>query len=206
MGARGLVTPKVLLPVGGRPLVSYHFANLVRAGITEIVMNVHHLADQIIEALGNGAQYGVSIQYSHETNLYDTGGGIFYALPLLGMEPFIVIGGDTLTDYPFSCLVECSLSSLAHLVMVPNPEHVPQGDFGFVGDKLSRTAKPRYTYSGIGLYSPALFLMNERATFRLTEVLDPAALAGKLSGELYQGQWLDVGTEERLQRACQLWL
>lgn len=197
LGAVGNHIPKALLPVAGRPLIAYHFANLLRAGISECVVNVHHLADEMMKTLGDGSHYGISIQYSHEPQLFETGGGIFYALPLLGMDPFIVINADVFTDFPLQTL-SLAPGCLAHGVLVENPVHHPDGDYGLEQDKVSLEASPKYTFSGIGLYSPAIFEHMDKSVFRLPEVLNPQIEAGRVTGEVYHGQWFDVGTQQRL--------
>lgn len=195
--------PKPLVPVNGKPLIQYHIENLVRAGVTEMVINTHWLAEQLVEALGDGAAWGANIQWSHEPEILDTGGGMKKALPLLGAEPFLVVNSDTWTDYPFRQLLNRKLlDSGAHLVMVPNPEHHPQGDFELDerGRLVSEQGLTRYTYAGLGLYSPEFIagFPHQHAAFPLLEPLKTGIAEGCLTAEIYRGEWHDIGTIARL--------
>ena len=143
--------PKPLLRVGGECLIEYHLHALARAGIVEVVINLGHLGEKIEALLNGGERYGLTIHYSHEDDhILDTGGGIFHALPLMGTEPFLVINGDIFTDYPFDSLRTRQIPH-AHVVMVANPDHHPQGDFYLSEDKVYEEGSPRFTFSGIGV-------------------------------------------------------
>lgn len=191
-------TPKPLLQAGGRSLIEYHLLALAEAGIGEVVVNHAHLGGRIEAALGDGSDYGVTIRYSPEGTALDTGGGIRNALPLLGEAPFIVVNGDIWSDYPFARLPE-HLAGLAHLVMVANPPHHPEGDFVLDGTAVRDGDDPRLTFSGIGIYHPRLFDGTPAGAFPLAPLLRQAMAAGRVSGEYYTGRWVDVGTPERLQ-------
>ena len=173
---------------------------LAKAGFTEIVINHAWLGQQIESYLGNGAQYGVRIQYSPEGEPLETGGGIFQALPLLGDEPFLVVNGDIWTDYDFARL-KLPLSGLAHLVMVDNPPHHPTGGDFYIKDGLLHDAAPdadNLTFSGISLLHPKLFAGCSAGAFKLAPLLRTAMAQGLVSGEHMDGRWIDVGTLERL--------
>lgn len=191
-------TPKPLLPVADRPLIAYHLEALARAGIRDVVINLSWLGERIRERLGDGAGFGVRITYSDEgPAALETGGGIFRALPLLGPGPFLVVNGDTWTDYDFSRL-RLDETADARLVLVPNPPHHPRGDFGLEGDVIVEREHDRFTYSGIGIYRPELFTGCTDGRFPLLPLLRRAIAAGRLRGELYRGTWFDIGTPERL--------
>lgn len=191
-------TPKPLLQVAGRCLIEYHIEGLVAAGITELVINHAHLGDQIEARLGDGSRYGAQIQYSVEETALETGGGIFQALGLLGAAPFVVVNGDVWSDYPFRRLPE-TIPGQAHLVLVDNPEHHPDGDFHLEAGRVELEGSPRYTFSGISVLAPALFQGCVPGPFPLAPLLRRAMAQGLVSGEYYPGQWWDVGTPERLQ-------
>lgn len=195
-------TPKPLLKAGGKCLIEYSIEKLARAGITDIVINLAHLAEQIPAHLGDGERYSVNISYSPEPDgPYETAGGIIHALPLLGDEPFIIVNGDIWTDYPFEQLLTWNFDKqLCHLVLVNNPQHHPTGDFSLSADKLSQQGSEKYTYSGIGLYHPRLFSDLNVQKMALKPLLLEAISQGKATGEYYQGQWSDIGTVERLQQ------
>ena len=191
-------TPKPLLRIGGQMLIEHHIHALAQAGITELVINHAHLGEQIISALGDGDAHGVSIQYSPETgSALETGGGIFNALPLLGEKPFLVVNADIWTDFAFDTLPE-SPDGLAHLVMVDNPEHHPDGDFSLSNGQLSQRGPAMLTFSGIGVYQPALFNGCQAGAFPLGPLLRTAMEEEQVSGEQYTGRWYDIGTPERL--------
>ena len=191
-------TPKPLLEIGGKPLIQYHIEALRDAGFRELVVNHAHLGNQIVERLGDGAQFGVHIDYSAEPEgALETGGGIKQALPLLGELPFLVINGDIWTDYPYQQLYR-QPERLAHLVLIDNPPHNKQGDFQLHGGRLSDEGKSKLTFSGIGLYQPDLFADSPQGAFPLAPLLRRAMQAGQVGGEYFQGRWLDIGTPQRL--------
>jgi MurNAc alpha-1-phosphate uridylyltransferase len=197
-------TPKPLLPAGGKPLIAWHLEALARAGVREVIINLSWLGPQIRAALGDGREFGLQIQYSEEGSPpLETGGGIFQALPLLGPAPFLVVNADTFTDIDVSTL-ELSAAADARLVLVPNPPQHPRGDFGLAGEAIvDRDPRP-FTYSGIGIFSARLFAGCAAGPFPLLPLLKRASAAGRLQGQLHAGQWLDIGTPERLAGLNQL--
>jgi len=196
--------PKVMLEVGGRPLIEWHVENLARAGVRSVVINHAWLGQQIEQHLGDGARFGVNISYSAEEHALESAGGIANALPLIGAQPFLVVNGDVFVDLEFSVLLPYlnrldAQYRLAHLILVDNPEHNPQGDFVLAGDMVQVRGAPRMTFSGIGLYHPALFADVSRGeAARLAPLLRAAMARGTVSGERYDGLWIDVGTPQRL--------
>lgn len=198
-------TPKPLLEVGGKPIIVWHIEQLVKAGIVELVVNHAHLGHLIEAALGDGSRFGAHIRYSPEASALETAGGIANALPLLGDEPFAVINGDVFCDYDFSRLPALAASLLAngddaYLVMVDNPEQHPNGDFHLCDGRLVPTADtPKLTFSGIGVYRPALFAHIARGSVApLGPLLRERIAAGRVSGEHHRGWWVDIGTPQRL--------
>lgn len=196
-------TPKPLLPVGGKPLIAWHIERLAAAGITELVINHAHLGERIEQALEDGARWGVRIAYSAEGEALETAGGIAKALPLLGSAPFLVVNGDIFCDYDFrraaALAADLPEATLAHLVLVANPDHHPSGDFALQGSRVAAEGAPRFTFSGIGLYRPALFRDIVPGTkAQLAPLLRRAMAEDRVSGELHPGRWVDVGTPQRL--------
>jgi len=194
-------TPKPLLEVAGKPLIVWHIERLVRAGIGELVINHAHLGKQIETSLGDGSRFGARICYSDEGTALETAGGIAYALHLLGEQPFAVINGDIWCDYDFAHLPALAARMQhdnAHLILVNNPAHHPNGDFGLHDGRVTETA-PKLTFSGIGLYKPTLFACIVRGSKApLAPLLRAQIALGKVSGEHHQGLWVDVGTPQRL--------
>ncbi|UFQ97282.1 N-acetylmuramate alpha-1-phosphate uridylyltransferase MurU [Pseudomonas wenzhouensis] len=194
-----LHTPKPLVKAAGVPLIEYHIRALAAAGFTELVINHAWLGQQIEDYLGDGSRFGVRIVYSAEGEPLETGGGIFKALPLLGDEPCLVVNGDVFTDYDFAALRK-PLAGLAHLVLVNNPAHHPQGDFVLAAGRVhdGEATSERMTYSGLAVLHPRLFASSRPGAFKLAPLLREAMTAGQVSGEHYAGCWVDVGTHERL--------
>ena len=193
-------TPKPLLAAGGKPLIAWLIEALVRAGMRDIVINHAHLGHRLEAALGDGGRFGARIVWSPEAEALETAGGIANALPLLGGEPFVVVNGDIHCDYDFARLSPLAAGLRAHLVLVPNPPHRPQGDFVLHDDgRVCAEGGPKLTFSGIGIYHPQLFAGIVRgARAPLAPLLRAAMAAGAVGGELHTGRWIDVGTPERL--------
>ena len=196
-------TPKPLLLVGGKPLIIHHLTRLASAGFSEIVINVAYLGKQIIEALGDGSKWGVKLEYSQETEPLETAGAILYAQALLGDAPFLLINGDVWSDYPLDQLHYHHLDNdvLAHLILVDNPAHNAEGDFsispkGLLTEKTSQS----YTFSGMSIIHPNLITHypQKRQVFPLGEVFNYGIEQRAITAEVYKGDWVDVGTIERL--------
>lgn len=202
-------TPKPLLAVGGKPLIVWHIERLRAAGFSRIVINYAHLGNQIEDVLGNGTAFGVSIAYSREASALETAGGIATALPLIESDVFPVVNGDIYCEYDLGRLAEplarlAGSRDLAHLVLVDNPPHHPDGDFVLDGGRVKGAGAPlahpdRLTFSGIGVYRRTLFAeMAAGVKAPLAPLLRLAIDAGHVSGEHYGGRWEDVGTPARL--------
>lgn len=195
-------TPKPLVYAGKKRLIEYLIESLVSAGIREIVINYAHLGEQFPAVIGNGENYGCSIVYSPETSgSLETAGGITQALNLLGDEPFIVVNGDIWTDYDFSALSRRTLEADTdcHLIMVNNPNHNPDGDFAIEADSLvSLEGKNKFTFSGIGLYHPRLFQHMKVERKALRPLFEETIKNKRMTAELYDGRWSDIGTLKRL--------
>ena len=199
--------PKPLLVVGGKPLIVWHLERLAAAGFECVAINHAHLGNQIEVALGDGSAWGLSIRYSPEIDgALETAGGIAQALPLLGDGPFLVINGDVFCDWnPIKARDVLAPKAQAHLVLVPNPPQHPHGDFALEGSSVTAvpseggSSTSRHTFSGIGVYQPELFVgIAPGSRAKLAPLLVDAMARGSVSGELHSGDWVDVGTPERL--------
>lgn len=192
-------TPKPLLHVGGRTLLDRHLDALATAGFREIVINLAWLGDRIRAHVGDGSARGLRVRYSDEgERALETAGGIVHALPLLGDDPFLVINGDILTDYPFE-RARLPAGRRAQLVLVDNPDHHAGGDFALAPDGgVSERGDARLTYAGIGVFDPALFTGHGGGVAPLAPLLRAAMADGHVGGEHYRGRWHDIGTPERL--------
>lgn len=196
--------PKPMLHVADKPLLEYHIERCKAAGITDIVINLAWQGDKIKDYFGNGRAFGVAIQYSQEPmEGLETAGGIKQALPLLKNDTnsFVVINGDIFTDYDVSSLKQLVLNEgEAHIVLVENPPHHPNGDFCLAHQVMNQE---KYTFSGIARYSETFFDTVESGFVALGPILRAKLLEGVISTELYLGLWEDVGTPERLQEINQ---
>lgn len=196
--------PKPLLTVGNTTLIEKNIHALKQAGVSEIIINIHYHGHQISDRLGNGERYGIPIRYSDESQqLLGTGGGIHHALPLLGDEPFIVIGSDIWTDYPLKNLTSKNVSH-AHLILVPNPSFHPCGDFSLNDSgKVTTPSSPTVTFASIGVFHPQLFANSPSQQYELSNVLNPAINDQLVTGEIYNNTWWNVGTPELLHQLNQ---
>ena len=192
--------PKPLIRVGKRTLIEHHISKLSSAGFESIVINTAYRGEQIRRHLGDGSKYNIPISYSDEgQHALETGGGISYALPLLGNEPILVISADIYCRIPFDKNFTFDDSQL-HLFMVKNPEHNANGDFSSKELKLNERAEQRYTYSGVAYIDPKLFVHEKRA-FPLIDTIRHCISSNNISAELFTGAWFDVGTGSRLHKA-----
>lgn len=199
--------PKPLLEVGGKPLITWHIENLVRAGITDLVINHAWLGDKLEAALGDGRALGARIAWSPEGEPLETAGGLIKALPLLGSEPFLVVNGDIWLRYDFAHLRTgfAHTHKLAHLVLVGNPAHNPGGDFALDGRMFAgvectvrNEGEPRFTFAGVSVLSPRLFAGLPEGKRALAPLLRAAITREQVTGEYFAGPWVDVGTPQRL--------
>ena len=209
-------TPKPLLKIGGKSLIVWHLERLAYAGFKEIVINHAYLGEQIEQALGNGAQWGLSIQYSPEKVALETAGGIANALHLLGGAPFLVVNGDTYTEIDFkSIALRASIHKgtghaikIVHLVLVDNPSQHPNGDFaiefksqsdGVLKNEGGKNNIGMLTFSGVGVYHPDLFAdVVKGQPAKLAPLIRKAIDNHAATAQYYRGVWHDIGTPERL--------
>lgn len=193
------VTPKPLLEVKGKALIVWHIEKLAKSGFKDIVINIAHLGYKIPQALGDGSHWGVNLHYSDEQSSggLETLGGIVNALPLLGEEPFLVVNGDIFCDYDFTPTFDLK-AKMAHLVLVPNPEHNTKGDFALEGSEVLNVGENMLTFSGIAYYNPKLFFAQEAKKAPLAPLLREAVEKSLVSGELFTKVWHDIGTPQRL--------
>ena len=207
--------PKPLLTVHGRPLIVWHILNLVRAGITEIVINHAHLGNKLEEALGDGSAYGASISYSREETALETAGGIAQARPLLGEDPFVAVASDIYCPYFDFKQVETVLEDkdvwgrpyevdkkdVAWLYLVKNPSFHPEGDFALHSFTVRNEGEPRWTFSGIGVYRMSMFdAVKPGEKIPLGTILREYISRGQVGGEIYRGEWKNINTVAELEK------
>ncbi|MES2674125.1 MAG: nucleotidyltransferase family protein [Pseudomonadota bacterium] len=201
--------PKPMLSAGDKPLLQYHLEALAQSGIQEVIINLAHLGEKIIEFVGDGRRFGLTVTYSPEPEPLETAGAILHALPLLGSAPFLLINGDVWSKFPLQDLCQYSLDAneLAHLILVPNPDFHPRGDFapdaqGWLAteETVAHDKLTKFTFSGISLIDPKLISQypQQRNKFPLVEVLRYGISRQQITAAVYRGRWSDVGTPERL--------
>lgn len=194
--------PKPLLSIGRYALIEYHLQRLQRAGIQEVIINTHHLGDHIHKALGDGRRYGVHIQYSPEEELLGCLGGIQRVVTHFGSEPFLLVSADIWTDFEIEEAF-VNQTSLAHLLLVQDPDHVA-GDFSVDDQSILGSGQPRWAYGGIARLDPSLCYALQPTVVTLKEMFLQAIAQQACTGEVFHGQWLNVGTPEQLTRARQM--
>jgi len=190
--------PKPLLDVRGRPLLEHQLRWLAAAGITDVVINLHHLGEQIAGFCGTGTQFGLTVRYSRERELLETGGGIRQALPLLGEAPFLILNGDIFTTFDFSTLEDLPDWADIHLLLIPKPDFRAAGDFEMADGRITRRGDA-YVYCGIAVLRPRLFTGVERGKFSLRELYFDAVDAGRASAQICHDYWIDIGNIEQLE-------
>lgn len=199
--------PKPLVRIAGKTLVDHHLDHLAAAGFRRAVINLHHLGSLLRDHLEARPRGSLELLLTEEAELLETAGGIQAALPRLGDGPFAVVNGDVFTDYDLSRLRAAPIDALAHFVMVPAPSWVTHGDFDLdaapTGERtrLRLGAAARYTYAGLGVYTPEFFDGRPPGPGPLRPLMDAAIAEGRLTAELHTGVWEDIGTLERLDAA-----
>ena len=199
-----LKIPKPMLPIAGKPLLQHHIERLATVGIRELIINTHWLPHTIEDYFKTGETFGVSIEWSREARLLDTGGAVVAALPLLGTAPFLLLNGDIWTDYPLERLIENGVGNDldAHLVLVDNPNHNLTGDFLLSRRKvtlLNPDISFGHTFAGLSVWRPEIFasFVAKNEAFPLKKILNQIIQLDRVTGELYAGEWCDIGDLSR---------
>lgn len=183
-----------MLSLAGRPLIGHQVEALSRAGVREIIINLHHLGEQIADYLQDGSRFDVAITYSWETELLETGGGIVKALPFFADQPFWLLNGDIFTDFDFSTLpVRPNGNNLAHIVLTPTPAYRDQGDFEYAGGQVSARGQ-RYVYCGIAVLDPRLLQGAQAEHFSIRDSYFALLQQGRLGAQVHRGIWQDIGS------------
>jgi NDP-sugar pyrophosphorylase family protein len=214
-------TPKALVPVSGRPMIEYSLLLLKRYGIREIIINLHHLGDQIESRLGDGARWGLQITYSKEPELLDTGGGLLKAKRFLDDGAFIVINTDVLIDLSLSDVIAFHnrKKAAATLVLRPDPAADQYGSMDIDGDGRIRrflqaqispdpsVPTTKLMFTGVQILEPRIFDHMASAgaprKFSTTKDTYPSMLLHQepLFGFRFDGFWQDLGTASRIKEA-----
>ena len=187
--------PKSMLKIGNMTLVEDKIIRLVEAGVEKIIINVGYLGIYIKEHVGDGSKYGIKIVISDEGSMpIGTANGIRTILYEFNNEPFILVNADIWTNYLFIDLNDELINNcLAHIILTPKPSYA-DGDFSLDSNKIIKGNK--YTYTGIGIYKPELFLAYDDK--ELGAILNKEK---NINAEIYTGLWDDIGTPDRLNAA-----
>ena len=192
--------PKPMLPVQGKPLIQWQVEALAKRGIHNLVINLHHLGEQIENHLGDGTAYNVNIHYSREETLLETGGGIRRALPQFKGQPFYLINGDIWSDFDFASLPQNLPCGCAHIVVTPTPNFRERGDFNYAHGIITQRGDD-YVYCGIAVLSEQIFSSfaptSASASFSLRDIYFQLIENQQLHAQVHQGTWLDIGTIEQ---------
>lgn len=194
-------TPKPLLPLHGKPIIVHTLERLRAAGIERCVINICYLAEQFMACLGNGADLGLEILWSRETTLLGAGGGLVNARALIGPDPFVLASGDIYCVYDFTCLTQHALPDqvLLHAVLVPNPPYHPVGDYALDQAKLSYDGA-KHTFAALAVVHPGLLVQHD--AFGMNDVFKPAIDAGRATGEVFLGEYHNIGTVEEYEKCA----
>lgn len=200
MGKLTKSIPKPLTVVGDKTLIEHNLLRIKNAGIIDVCINICYLGYKIKDYLNSKNNLGINIIFLDESSgMLGTGGGILNALDYLGEDPFWLVNADLYSDYKIPIKKKLEIGVLGHLVLVPNPPHNSGGDFGLENSKIQYRLEPQlFTYSGISLLSPKLLANESKTVFPLEPILESNATLGQLTGELFDGIWIDIGTQKRL--------
>jgi MurNAc alpha-1-phosphate uridylyltransferase len=210
--------PKPLVQVAGRALLDHVLDKLGAAGVSEAIVNVHYLPDQIIDHVASRNQPRVVISDERDKVL-GTGGGVVKALPLLGDTPFFHVNADTM----WIDGVRPNLTRLAEafdparmdilLLMAPTTSSIGyggSGDYAMLPDGTLRKRKEHqvvpFVYAGVAVMSPSIFAEAPAGEFSLTKMFDRANAQERLFGLRLDGVWMHVGTPDAVQAAEEAFL
>lgn len=212
--------PKCLVRVGDRPMIDYPLRLLRHYGVREIIVNIHHLGDRVEEYLGNGSRFGVEITYSREDVLLDTGGGLLGAKEFLDQGTFVMINSDVLIDLRLDDVLRFhrAQSAVATLVLRKDPMADSYGPIStdssgrihkflhYEGPHQVSVALEKFMFTGVHVIEPKIFqYMAGTEPFSITRLTYPMMLtrSERLFGFRFDGEWQDLGTNERLSFADQ---
>lgn len=194
------ITPKPLLMAGKHSLIEHNLMRLAKAGVTEVVINLYYLSEQIRKKIGDGRQFNLQVQYSEELQLLGPGGGIVNALPLLGDSHFILMGADLWSDFPIETLFN-KTQHLAHMVMVENPNFNSDGDYGIDANGMLSKQADKLTYAGYSVWHPSVFASYPKnSIMEITPFIDKLIKQQAISAEKYTGEWYNIGTPMQLKK------
>ena len=196
-------TPKPLVKIGQQALLERNINLLYQSGIREIIVNGSWLGEKVESFIANIQLEGLKLHYLYEgSEPLGTAGAVYNAIDnrLLLNENFWLVNSDIITNFslPNISLIN---NRVGHLILVPNPDHNSAGDFGLRSDQVLNESIEMHTFSGISFLSCRMFDETIKRSSSLVDILRDNIKHNLISGELFLGEWLDVGTIERLNRA-----
>jgi len=199
--------PKALMSIQGQPAIAHVIRKLVGQGVRNIVINVHHHADALMEYVGNGERWGANIVFSQESELLDSGGGVRTGLEKLpGQGLILVHNADVLADIDVQGLARCCPDDGCALALVDNPVHHPKGDFAIKHGQVLLQGEQRYTFAGVSLWHDSVLHGYAKNTaFPLLDVIKYTMEKQRCAGLLHGGQWFDIGRPKDIVRANREW-
>jgi NDP-sugar pyrophosphorylase family protein len=194
-------TPKPLLPVKGRPMIDYSLAHVKKAGIKEVIINLHYLGDQIKKYVGSGRRYGLKIRYTSEPKILGTGGGIKNAERFLKSGPFVVINSDTLIDIDLKKVISHHIKKGGAATMVvrrlKKGENYSKLDIAKNG-VLKGFGKGQYMFTGVQILEPVIFKYLKKPSCLIESGYKKLLQAGlPVHAFIHKGYWNDIGTLQR---------
>ena len=195
--------PKPLIEVSGKTLLERNINRLYESGVRNIIVNGSKMGEKIELFLEKYQQSVINIEFINEgEEPLGTAGAIFNIIDrgLIKDEQFWIVNADIMTSFSFKC-ISLKPGIMGHIVLVPNPEHNPNGDFCLDGDRVTISNNQRYTFSGISFFSINCFKQSSKRYFSLADLLNEYIDKEMITGELFQGDWLDIGTADRLAQA-----
>lgn len=205
--------PKPLIEVAGRPMIAFALQLLHRAGIEEVVINLHHLGEQIRRVLGDGSAYNMRITYSEENPILDTGGAIEAARPFLSGGTFVVVNADVVIDLELQKVIDFHRRHGATVTMVlrPDPQAERKDDVGvdaahrvrrFLGQSYGNeaTTGERFLFASVHVFEPRVFEYMRPGVYSITRDVYPRLLRAKepICGYIHRGYWRVLDTPQDL--------
>jgi len=205
--------PKPLIELAGRALIDHALDALEDAEVQRVIVNIHHLGEQVIAHL-RGWSYPEIVISDERDGLLDTGGGIARALPLIGRRPFYLLNSDSIWRdgrgsalYRLADAFDARLMDALLLLVPPacGTGYAGRGDFVRAADgrlrRRGETDRDALVYMGVGLIHPRLFAGASQGAFSLNVLFDQAIAKGRLHGLVHEGDWMHIGSPAALEQA-----
>ena len=189
-------TPKPLIEVKGKALIDFHIDKLIAIGCNKIVINVHYLAEKIINHVTAKYIDAIDIVFSHEENILGTGGGIKNAVKHFNQDDFLVINSDIYSNLDYSYFNNFSSPTVFSVLS----DEEQEGDFSIKSGKVKVSDDKDYTWTGFSIINAKLFNNIEEKSFHYWhDCLLKIAKSGNLKADILDINWYDVGSIDTLE-------